>query len=226
MNFQMFSQDPSEHAPFSPSSPSWLSYSDEDIINAWKNKYRAAIGTDIHEWASVEISCRNKHGSVRDVAGSIKHHIHEKYKRNPDYRELIFQHLKYLPNEVYSTVKSFVNDAVAFDMETEKKIGYSFFFNGTADALKFDNKFLRVFDLKTGTTPAKPEQLYIYCAEYCLEHSINPMDISFEIRIYQNDEIFGTNPNNSDILAFMDNIVHKNKVLMKFEGVTLYGTRP
>ena len=223
MNFQTFSQNTDEHAPFSPSSPSWANMTDDEIVNAWKNKYRAAIGTDIHEWASTEIKCGNKPGSVREVARSIRHHIYDKYENNPDYRDIILSHLKYLPNEAYGSAKSFVTDSVTLGMDSEVKVGYSFFFNGAADAIKLENKLLRVFDLKTGSMLAKPEQLYIYCAEFCLQHRINPIEISFEIRIYQNDEIFGDKPSGSDILALMDNIAHKNKVLTKFEGVTTYG---
>lgn len=222
MSFQMFSQDPNDHAPFSPSSPSWINMTDEQVLSAWKNKFRTVLGTDIHEWASGEINCHNKPASVREVARGIKRHIYNKYKRDPEKLDLMFRHLRYLPSEAYGTVKTFINDVVTNDMLSEQKVGYSYFFNGTIDAVKFDKKLLQIYDLKTGSTPAKFEQLYIYCAEYCLQHSINPFEISFEIRIYQNDEIFGENPASADILSLMDNIVHKNKILMKFEGVTAY----
>jgi hypothetical protein len=225
MNFQFFSQDPNEHAPFSASSPSWINMTDDQIINAWKNKFRKNLGDDIHDWVSGEIECHNKPSSVREVARGIKRHIYNKYKKDPDKLDLMLRHLRYLPGEAYGTVKSFITDTVNNDMQSERKIGYSYFFNGRIDAVKFDNKVLQIYDLKTGSTPAKPEQLYVYCAEYCLQNNINPFEISFEIRIYQNDEIFGEKPASADILALMENIVHKNKLLMKFEGVTPYASK-
>lgn len=53
----------------------------------------------------------------------------------------------------------------------------------------------------------------IYAALFCLEYKIKPGEISFELRIYQNDEIFIMNPTAEDILPIMDKIVHFDKIL-------------
>ena len=43
------------HAPFSPSQPSWLRYSDEKAIEVLSNKQAAAMGTELHAWAKTTI---------------------------------------------------------------------------------------------------------------------------------------------------------------------------
>lgn len=212
-----FSRWVGDHAPFPPSSPSWLNYTDEQLLNSYKNKHRAELGTEIHEWASIQIILGNKIGSAREMSKSLKTFIFKKYEKNVDYRNTLLHNLRYLPADVYSTTKSFVNDSITEDMESEKEIGYSGLFWGTSDAVKFENGLLQVFDLKTGSTPAKLEQLYIYAALYCLQYNIKPFDIGIETRVYQNDEIIVDRPDPSRILDIMDNIVHKNKVLSKFE---------
>lgn len=39
------------HAPFSPSQPYWLRYSDEKALETMTNKQAAEIGTKLHDWA-------------------------------------------------------------------------------------------------------------------------------------------------------------------------------
>lgn len=219
MSFPQFSHRPGEHAPFSPSSPSWLNYDDEQLIASYQNKHRTELGTEIHEWASVQIKLANKVSSARELSKSLKTYIYKKYEKATDYRDMLLYNLRYLPVETYNTVKQFINDCIACHMESEEEVGYSERFWGTTDAIKFHNGLLQVFDLKTGSTPAKPEQLYIYAALYCLQHNVNPFEIMIEVRIYQNDDIFFDHPDQKFILDVMDNIIHKNKVLNKFEGV-------
>ena len=43
------------HAPFSPSQPYWLRYSDEKAIETMTNKQAADMGTKLHEWAKKTI---------------------------------------------------------------------------------------------------------------------------------------------------------------------------
>lgn len=113
------------------------------------------------------------------------------------------------------TLSAYVNDAIGFKMDTEVVLFYSPYFFGTADAISFRKNVLRIHDLKTGSTPVKMEQLYIYAALFCLEYKIKPGDIEIELRIYQNDEILFDNPTAEDILPVMDRIVHLNKILEK-----------
>lgn len=116
------------------------------------------------------------------------------------------------------TISAYINDAIGFKMYTEVVLFYSVNFFGTADAISFRNNFLRIHDLKTGTTPVKMEQLEVYAALFCLEYKIKPGEIDMELRIYQNDEVIVHNPTAEDILPIMDKIVHLNKVLENIEG--------
>ena len=116
------------------------------------------------------------------------------------------------------TLSAYVNDAIGFKMDTEVVLFYSQYFFGTADAISFRNNFLRIHDLKTGSTPVKMEQLEIYAALFCLEYKIKPGEIDIELRIYQNDEILVHTPTAEDILPIMDKIVHCNKILENMEG--------
>ena len=218
MSLMQFSHRPGEHAPFSPSSPSWLNYDDDTLINSYKNKHRSELGTEMHEWASIQIQLGNKVSNARDLSKSLKTYIFKKYEKAEDYRDMLLFNLRYLPTETYGTVRTFVNDCIIEHMASEQEVGYSEKFWGTADAIKFEKKLLQVFDLKTGTAPAKPEQLYIYAALYCLQYTINPFEITTEIRIYQNDSIFAERPEPTVIMAIMDKIVHMNKILTRFEG--------
>lgn len=116
------------------------------------------------------------------------------------------------------TIYAYINDAIGFKMSTEVVLFYSEYFFGTADSISFRNNFLRIHDLKTGSTPAKMEQLLIYAALFCLEYKIKPGEIEIELRLYQSDEIIVCNPTAEDILPIMDRIVHLNKVLENVEG--------
>lgn len=115
------------------------------------------------------------------------------------------------------TIYNYVNDAIGFKMTPEVVLYYSDYFFGTTDAICFRNNFLRIHDLKTGSHPAKMEQLEIYAALFCLEYKIKPGDIDIELRIYQNDEVLVHNPTAEDIVPIMDKIVHFNKIIMDDE---------
>lgn len=57
----------------------------------------------------------------------------------------------------------------------------------------------------------------VYAALFCLEYKIKPKDISFELRIYQNDEIVYSNPTYEDIMPIIEKIIHLNALLEKVE---------
>lgn len=116
------------------------------------------------------------------------------------------------------TISAYINDAIGFKMQPEVVLFYSDYFFGTADTICFRNNMLRIHDLKTGTTPAKIEQLEIYAALFCLEYKIKPGEIEIELRLYQNDEVLVHKPTAEDILPIMDKIVHLNKILLNMEG--------
>lgn len=113
------------------------------------------------------------------------------------------------------TLNSYVNDAIGFGMIPEQVLYYSDNCFGTADAIMFDakNSVLRIHDLKTGSTIAHMEQLFVYDALFCLEYKVNPNYIFIENRIYQLDEIVVANPDPEDIRAIMEKIVEFDKVI-------------
>lgn len=203
---------------FSPSQPSWLNYTDEQFISAYTNAHRAELGTEIHEWSSSQIKLSNKVSSLKEIEKGVKTHIFEKWVKAPEYRDILLKNIDYLPDEVYPTVKMFINDCIGYRMESEKKVSYSNLFWGTSDAIKFEKNKLMVFDLKTGSKPAKESQVFVYAALYFLENHLKPDKVDIETRLYQNAEIRTTVPDPGDISAIMQKIVHLDSLATKFDG--------
>lgn len=115
------------------------------------------------------------------------------------------------------TLNTYVNDAIAFRMKPEQILFYSENCYGTADAISFTSDFLRIHDLKTGVTPAKMEQLYIYSALFCLEYRQKPGNIGIETRIYQSDNIIFDNPSPEKIVPIMDKIIRFDSIISKLK---------
>lgn len=111
------------------------------------------------------------------------------------------------------TLSMYVNDAISFGMKPEQVLYFSDKCFGTADAIGFDGTLLRIHDLKTGKHKASFNQLQIYAALFCLEYSISPDTINFELRIYQNDEVRIDVPTAERIEFIMGRIVEYDKVL-------------
>lgn len=181
MIFNTHSKLEGVHAPFSPSQPSWLRYSDEKAIDIFNNMKAKTRGTRLHAWAAETINL------------GIKQPRSNK------------------------TLYAYVNDAIGFRMDTEVLLYYSNYFFGTADTICFRKNTLRIHDLKTGRTSVHMEQLLIYAALFCLEYKVKPIDISIELRIYQNDEVVVHNPEAEEIIEIMDKIVHLNKLIEEYD---------
>ncbi len=115
------------------------------------------------------------------------------------------------------TFNNYVNDAIGFRMEPEQVLFYSINCFGTADAISFNKGLLRIHDLKTGTHPAKIDQLMIYAALFCLEYDERPGAINYELRIYQNDDIQVANPEGEDIARIIDTIIQFDKLIEKIK---------
>lgn len=115
------------------------------------------------------------------------------------------------------TLNMYVNDALGYRMSPEVVLFYSDVAFGTADAIGFRNNKLRIHDLKMGITPTKMTQLEIYAALFCLEYGVKPMDIEFELRIYQNDavKVHPEFPEEQSVLQ--DRITHIMSKLVEFE---------
>ena len=117
-----------------------------------------------------------------------------------------------LPNSK-KTLNMYVNDAIGYRMTPEQPLFYSENCFGTADAISFRNKLLRIHDLKTGVTPASMNQLKIYAALFCLEYNYKPIDISIELRLYQDDDFLVHNPTADEIVPIMDRIITGDKII-------------
>ena len=100
-------------------------------------------------------------------------------------------------------------------MIPEQVLYYSENCFGTADAISFRNRLLRIHDYKSGVIPAHMEQLEIYTALFCLEYKYKPSDIDIELRIYQYDKIFYHNPSSEEIVPIMDKIITFDKAINK-----------
>ncbi len=121
-----------------------------------------------------------------------------------------------LPN-TGQTLNMYVNDAIGFRMAPEVVLFYSYNAFGTADAISFRDRLLRIFDLKTGVNATQARQLEVYAALFCLEYKVRPGDIGYDLRIYQNDDVieFDTDPDR--ILHLMERIVALDKILTATE---------
>lgn len=130
-------------------------------------------------------------------------------------RGLIYDGIK-LENTM-QTFNMYVNDAIGYRMTPEQVLYYSPNAFGTADAISFRDGILRIFDLKTGVIPAKETQLEIYAAFFCLEYNVRPLEIEYDLRIYQNDEIqyYDTDP--EEIAWVMSRVVEADKLYKQFQ---------
>lgn len=115
------------------------------------------------------------------------------------------------------TLNMYVNDAIGYKMTPEQPLYFSENCFGTADAISFKSNLLRIHDLKSGSTPASMNQLLVYSALFCLEYEYDPNDISFELRIYQADEVLVHIPEAEEILPIISKIVEFDKVLKKYK---------
>ena len=109
------------------------------------------------------------------------------------------------------TLNMYVNDAIGYRMTPEQILFYSVNCFGTADAISFKNKLLRIHDLKTGTTQTSMKQLEVYAAMFCLEYKYKPYEIDMELRIYQNDMVEHHIPEVDEIARIMDKIITFDK---------------
>lgn len=209
MIFEEHSELEGKHAVFAPSSPSWLRYDPEKIINRYIESYASEIGTALHELAADLIS--EKETLNKSDKKVVIHHL-----RKAGYdRKLI----KRYSGSFYPIFSAYVNDAIALNMQSEVKLYYSEISFGTADAIQFypEKQLLEIHDLKTGMKPAKMEQLEVYAALYCLQYKQDPLKTNFELRIYQNDQVLVHTPDPADIRRVCDTIVYINKVIRDFK---------
>lgn len=121
------------------------------------------------------------------------------------------------------TLNMYVNDAIGFRMTPEQILYFSENCFGTADAIAFRDDILRIHDLKTGTIPARIEQLDIYAALFCLEYRMKPDKIQIELRLYQNNEILVHVPSDDEITSIMDKIISFDKIIKSIKKQEVSG---
>lgn len=117
------------------------------------------------------------------------------------------------------TLNRYINDAIGFRMEPEVPLFFSFNCYGTADAISFSKRVLRVHDLKTGIHLGNHKQIEIYFALFCLEYRVNPHDIQMIGRIYQLDEIDEWEADPVWIREIMDKIRVSDQILEEMKEV-------
>lgn len=190
-----------KHAFLAPSQPHWLRYSEEQLYQKYASNYAQAIGTSLHELAETLIN-NNLKLKKGDKLTVLTHLLHDGIPRNVIDMD-----------RLYSNFMTYVNDAIGFKLTPEQILYYSDYCFGTADAISFRNNFLRIHDYKSGSIPAKMEQLMVYASLFCLEYKVKPGEIETELRIYQNDEVIFHNPTADEILPVMDSIIQMSKAL-------------
>lgn len=208
MDFFKHNELRGKHAMLPPSQPAWLNYSEDKLYQKYISTYAQTSGTLLHELAETLIKNRIKLKKT-DKTVVLVHLLENGIPRAAI--EL---------DRIYTNFMTYVNDAIGFRLIPEQPLVYSEYCFGTADAISFDGKLLRIHDYKSGTTPAKMEQLMIYAALFCLEYKFKPGQIDMKLRIYQNDEIICHNPEADEIAPIMDTIIHHDKMLVELnEGV-------
>lgn len=206
MNFITHHELRGKHALLAPSQPYWLDYSEDKLYQKFLSNYAQSMGTSLHELAETLIN------------NSVK-------LKKTDKNVVLVHLLKDgIPraaidlDRIYNNFVTYVNDAIGFRLTPEQPLMYSEYCFGTADAISFKQNLLRIHDYKSGTTPAKMEQLLVYAALFCLEYKFKPGEIETELRIYQNDEIIVHNPGADEIAPIMDTIIRQDKIIRELNG--------
>lgn len=203
-----------KHAFASPSQHSWLGlfakfrkgdFSKDDLRRAIQDRYASArakeIGTELHELAERSIAKRIEVPKSRDA---IRYMLR---------MELGPEKVFFIDNETIDTFRAYVNDSIHFSMISEVPLKSSEYAFGTSDAIYFDDKTLKIFDLKTGKSPVPWDQLYIYAAFYCSDYSVDPSDIDIELRIYQYGKFVTEKPDPKIIRQIMEDTKFLTEVI-------------
>lgn len=190
-----------KHATLAPSQPHWLRYSEDQLYQKYVSQYAQSMGTSLHSLAEILIR-NNLKLKKNDKLTVLSHLLKDGIPRNAIDMD-----------RIYLNFMTYVNDAIGFKLTPEQPLYYSKYCFGTADAISFRNNILRIHDYKSGTLPAKMEQLMVYAALFCLEYKVKPGEIEIQLRIYQNNEVVEHDPTAEDILPVMDAIVQHSRTL-------------
>lgn len=195
------------HAFLSASKYTWIGKTNEELVQSYTNSFAQNIGTLMHAYAADCIRFREKLRKS-DARGAK---LDLMRRGIPEFAIDI--------RSFFPTVVRYVNDSIDFMMDPEILLYYSDLCYGTADAIQFGNNSLRIHDLKTGSSPAKIDQLMVYAALFFLEYGYKPEKTKTELRIYQFDDILSYEPESEKVKEVMDAIVEKDRVLQKMKEV-------
>lgn len=201
-----------KHALISPSKYYWMYDSAEDFEKRICSSYAQQVGTLLHEEAHDRIFFKYsmlKSDKRNVILNLLKGGIPSVVIDNLDF------------DSIFSNLTTYVNDAIRLRMDPEVVLYFSENCWGTADSILYDEKkrILKIHDLKTGTTPAKIEQLYAYAALFFLEYTYAKVkDTDICLRIYQNNDIIEEVPDYDRILDIMDIIRRNDKIAKKIRN--------
>src|SRR3954452_21791277 len=113
-----------------------------------------------------------------------------------------------------TTLGLYINQCIQYKMFAEVVLFYSANAFGTADAISYRHRILRISDLKSGATRTSEHQLEVYAALFCLEYNIDPFSMrEIELRIYQDSTVRTYHPDPYKIKEIMDKIVYFDEIL-------------
>jgi len=168
------------------------------------------------------LSASNYHWLNYDTAKLTERYLRQQaVQRGTDLHALACEHVRLgiKMGRTRNTFSMYVNDALGYRMKPEQVLYYSPNCFGTADAIGFDNGYLRIHDLKTGEGDTSMHQLEIYAALFCLEYGYKPEELSgIELRIYQNNEVRTETPTPDTIARIMDIIVRFDREIEKLKS--------
>jgi hypothetical protein len=99
-------------------------------------------------------------------------------------------------------------------MSAEVVLFYSPNAFGTADAIAYRHRLLRISDLKSGATRTSEHQLEVYAALFFLEYKIDPFSMrGIELRIYQDGCVREYIGDPYFIRGIMDKIIEFDQIL-------------
>ncbi|MBP5462698.1 MAG: DUF2800 domain-containing protein [Lachnospiraceae bacterium] len=201
MNWNRHTNLEGSHAFLGASKYGWLNKDSNELIESYRNSFAVSIGTLLHSYAADCIRFRER--LRKTDAKAVKFDLMR--RGIPEFAIDI--------QAVFPNLMNYVNDAVGYQMDPEVTLYYSDFCFGTTDSICVGDGILRIHDLKTGTTPAKMDQLMVYAALFYLEYGFKPEKLRPELRIYQSDEVIIHAPELERVLEVMDRIVEGDRVL-------------
>jgi hypothetical protein len=113
-----------------------------------------------------------------------------------------------------TTLGMYINQCIQYKMSPEVVLFFSPNAFGTADAIAYRHRRLRISDLKSGATRTSEHQLEVYAALFCLEYEIDPFSMrDIELRIYQDATVRIYDGDPYFIKGIMDKIVKFDQIL-------------